>query len=303
MQVLVTGGTGLIGSALTRRLRDRGDDVVIASRSRTGSGFIRWDPQQPASLRIPGGTDAVVHLAGAPVFGRRWTEDYRREIRRSRVLGTRTVVQAITDYEEPLKGFVSSSAVGFYGDRGDETLTEDASAGDDFLAGVCREWEREARALEDEHDAGVPTAVVRTGVVLAREGGALNRMLNPFPGVWPFHMGLGGPIGRGRQFVPWIHIADEVGALLHLLDHGLSGTFNLSAPNPVRNRELTRTIGDVLNRPAALPIPPFALRLLYGQAAEILTASQRVVPRKLREETDYEFRHPTLEDALEDLLV
>lgn len=302
MQVLVTGGTGLIGSALTRRLRDRGDEVVIASRSRTGSGFVRWDPEQPASLRIPGGTDAVVHLAGAPVFGRRWTEDYRREIRRSRVLGTRTVVKAITEYEEPLNGFVSSSAVGFYGDRGDEVLTEEAPSGEDFLAGVCRDWEREARALNEEHDAGVPTAIVRTGVVLSREGGALDRMLNPFPGVWPFHMGLGGPIGRGRQFVPWIHIADEVGALLHLLDQGLSGTFNLSAPNPVRNRELTRIIGRVLNRPAALPIPPVALRLLYGQAAEILTASQRVRPRKLEEETGYEFKHPSLEDALEDLL-
>lgn len=297
MKVLVTGGTGLIGEHLTKKLEDRGDEVMIVSRSRTGEGYIQWDPHDPSSLDIPSDTDAVVHLAGAPVFGERWSEDYKETIRTSRVDGTRTVVQAIEESDADLDCFVSGSASGYYGDRGDKKLPESAEPGEDFLAGVCEDWEQEARKIED----GPDPAIVRTGVVLSTEGGALNRMLNPFPFVWPFHWGLGGPLGSGSQYFPWIHIEDEVRALLHLIDHESSGTFNLSAPNPVTNKTYTKALGEVLNRPTLFPLPYFVMYLLYGEAAGILWASQRLEPEALTEE-GFSFKHNNIEDALSDLL-
>ena len=297
MKVLVTGGTGLIGQRLTNALEERGDDVIIVSRSRSGESYIQWDPHDPSSLEIPSDTDAVVHLAGAPVFGQRWSDDYKETIRQSRVDGTRTVVRAIENSDADLKSFVSGSASGYYGDRGDEVLTEESEPGEDFLAGVCADWEDEARAIED----GPDPAIVRTGVVLSTEGGALKRMLNPFPFVWPFHWGLGGPLGRGQQYFPWIHIEDEVRALLHLIDNERSGTFNLAAPNPVTNKQYTQALGSVLNRPTIFPLPYFVMYLLYGEAAGILWASQRLQPETL-EESGFEFKHSNIEDALNDLI-
>lgn len=299
MKVLVTGGTGLIGQKLTEQLEERGDEVIIVSRSQTGNKYINWDPKDPDSLTIPDGTDAVVHLAGAPVFGDRWSESYKQEIRDSRVLGTRTVVNAIEEYDGDLKSFVSGSASGYYGSRGDRKLTEYDKPGDDFLAGVCEEWEAEAEKLQNGD--GPAVSIVRTGIVLSMEDGAFKRMLNPVPYVWPFHWGLGGPLGMGQQYMPWIHIEDEVRAIIHLMDERLSGTYNLCAPNPVTNKTYTQALGSVLNRPAFFPIPYFVLRILFGKAAAILWSSQRCLPREL-DETGFEFKYTEVEDALEDLL-
>lgn len=299
MKVLITGGTGLIGSRLQPALMDRGDEVIVASRSKTGENYVQWDPFDADSLDIPSDTDAVVHLAGAPVFGQRWNEQYKREIRRSRVQGTKTVVKAIDRSDAPINTLISSSAVGYYGDRGDDTLDEEAGPGDDFLADVCKDWESVAKKFDRESDVNV--SIIRTGIVLSTEGGALQRMLNPFAFFKPFHWGLGGPLGWGTHFMPWIHIEDEVKAILHLLDNKSSGVFNFSAPNPVRNKKLTAELGTVLSRPTLFPLPYIALRILFGPAASILFASQRVVPSALEAE-GYEFKYPRIKEALQDLL-
>jgi uncharacterized protein len=253
------------------------------------------DPvSEPPPAQALSGADAVVHLLGEPV-AQRWTDQAKQSIRRSRVDGTRSLVQgllALAPDRRP-KALVSQSATGFYGPRGDEQLTEDAPAGDDFLAGVVVGWEGEAmRAASSE----LRVAVTRTGVVLSPEGGALAKML-PF-----FRLGIGGPVAGGRQYVPWIHLDDVVGAMLLCLDNPQAvGAVNLTAPNPVTNAELSRTLGRVLKRPAVLPVPAFALKLLYGEMAQIVITGQRVVPARLTE-LGYAFGHPDLESALRDVL-
>ncbi|MFB6344378.1 MAG: TIGR01777 family oxidoreductase [bacterium] len=298
MKILITGGTGLIGQKLTEKLEERGDEVLIVSRSRSGEQYINWDPENQGSLTIPEGTDAVVHLAGAPVFGERWSDDYKQEIRDSRVKGTRTVVNAIEEYDGELECFVSGSATGYYGDRDNTKLSEEDDPGDDFLAGVCKEWEAEAKKLDDD---STPVSIIRTGIVLSMEDGALRRMLNPVPYVWPFHLGLGGPLGLGKQYMPWIHIEDEVRAIMYLIDEGLEGIYNLSAPEPVSNWDYTQALGSALNRPAFFPLPYFVLRILFGKAASILWSSQRVYPNALEEE-GFEFKYTDVQSALEDLV-
>lgn len=299
MHVVLTGGTGLIGGALADRLTERGDEVTVVSRT-PGEDTIVWDPKTPGSLDLPDTTDAVVHLAGAPIVGQRWTEDYKREIRDSRVQGTRTVVEAIEDHGD-VEQMVSASAVGYYGDRGEEELTEDADPGDDFLAEVCRDWEAQARELEDSDALAHGPALARTGIVLDPDEGALAQMLNPFWFVKPFHWGLGGKLGSGRQWFPWIHVEDEARAILHLLDERREGPFNLAAPSPVRNAEFTDALGDALNRPTPFPVPKFALQLLYGDAADLLYASQRVIPQRL-DKSGFTFAHTDVREALRDLL-
>jgi uncharacterized protein len=303
MRVVVTGATGLLGQAVVQRLLDRGDAVVAlsrdADRARQALGerveahvWARPTDEPPPEAALAG-ADAVVHLLGEPV-AQRWTAQSKEAIRSSRVDGTRSLVDgllAITSERRP-GTLVSQSASGYYGPRGDEPLSEDAPAGDDFLAGVVVEWEREAmRAAAD-----LRVALTRTGVVLSPEGGALAKML-PF-----FRLGIGGPVAGGRQYVPWIHLDDVVGALLFCLDtDGAAGAINLTAPNPVTNAELSRTLGRVLTRPAVLPVPAFALKLLYGDMAQIVTTGQRAVPARL-EQLGFGFRHPELEPALRDVL-
>jgi uncharacterized protein len=303
MRVAVTGSTGLIGRAVVRALTDRGDQVVALSRDADRARRALGDRVEAHAWPNPtgapppeaalAGADAVVHLLGEPV-AQRWTDQAKESIRRSRAEGTRSLVQgllALAPDRRPA-ALVSQSASGFYGPHGDEQLTEDAPAGDDFLAGVVVDWEGEAMRAAME----LRVVLTRTGVVLSPEGGALAKML-PF-----FRLGIGGPVAGGRQYVPWIHLVDVVGALLFCLDNAqATGPVNLAAPNPVTNAELSRTLGRVLNRPAVLPVPAFALKLLYGEMAQIVLTGQRVVPSRLKQ-LGYEFRHPDLEAALRDVL-
>lgn len=295
----LTGATGLIGTRLVRALRARGDDVTVLSRDPAraaralGATAQAWDPASgPAPAGALAGRDAVVHLAGERV-DQRWTAAARAAILESRAAGTRHLVDGLRAADPRPGVLVSSSAVGFYGPRGDEVLDESAAAGDDFLAGVCAVWEREAAAAET---LGMRVVRVRTGVVLDRSGGALARMLPPF------RLGVGGPVAGGGQWTPWIHADDLVGIYLAAVDGaGWSGPVNATAPEPVTNRAFSRALGRALRRPAVLPIPGAALRLLYGDMAEIVTGGQRAVPRRALE-LGYAHRHPDLDEALRDAL-
>jgi uncharacterized protein (TIGR01777 family) len=298
MKVAVTGATGMMGSALVRALREREDEVTALSRdaerasSSLGVNAQEWkDPKNasppPESLR---GRDAVVHLLGESV-NQRWTDDAKREIRDSRVLSTRNLVTALGALPEADRPrvLVSQSATGYYGPRGDERVTEGEPAGEDFLAKVVRDWEAEALKASE---LGVRVVTTRTGVVLSPEGGALATML-PF-----FKLGVGGPVAGGRQYVPWIHLDDVVGALITALDDdGASGPVNLAAPEPVTNRRFSKALGRVLGRPALAPIPAFAVKALYGEMATVVTTGARVEPARLKE-LGYGFQRADLDAAL-----
>ena len=276
MKVAVTGASGMIGSALGDALKERGDEVVPLSR----------DPKADADKLQ--GADAVVHLAGEPV-DQRWNDEAKRKIHDSREQGTRNLVEAIAAAGPQLKTLVSASASGYYGPHGDERVTESEPAGDDFLARVVVAWEREAAAAESH---GVRVAMLRTGIVLSPPGGALGKMLPPFK------LGAGGPIAGGRQYMPWIHVDDVVGAYLKALDdESMTGAYNLSAPEPVTNKEFSKTLGKVLHRPAIAPVPKFAVKLLFGEMSEIVTTGVRMVPERLVE-AGYDFLRPDLGAAL-----
>ncbi len=287
-RVAVTGGTGMIGRQVVEALRARGDEVTVLSRSAPGT--VRWaeptsEPPPPEALA---GRDGVVNLLGENV-AQRWTTKAKRAIRESRELGTRHLVEGLSRLSEGQRpsALVSMSAIGVYGARGEERVDESGPAGDDFLAGVVEAWEAEARKAEA---LGVRVAIPRTGVVLASGGGALAKMLPPFK------MGVGGPVAGGRQYVPWVHLDDVVGALIFLLDGG-DGTYNVTAPGPVTNRELSKALGRALRRPAVMPVPALALRVLYGEMGRIVTTGVRAVPKRLLE-AGYSFRRPDLDDAL-----
>ncbi len=295
MRVTVTGATGLIGARLVRALADRGDKVTVLSRRAEaevdGARVVQW--AEPTGEAAPAAAlddrDAVVHLAGEPV-AQRWSAAVKQRIRESREAGTRNLVAGMRAAATPPRALVSASGVGYYGPRGDERLDEESAPGDDFLAGVCVAWEREAQAA----DARVVN--VRTGVVLAAEGGALAKML-PF-----FKLGIGGPVAGGRQYMPWIHVDDLIGMYLAALDgENWSGPVNATAPEPVTNREFSRTLGRVLRRPAFAPVPKLAIRTLYGEMANIVAEGQRAVPRRPLE-LGYAFRHTELEPALRSAL-
>ncbi|HKP87101.1 MAG TPA: TIGR01777 family oxidoreductase [Blastocatellia bacterium] len=299
MKILVTGATGLIGRSLCRRLSADGHAVVGLSRSpEKARGLavrevLKWEPQSgPPSRQAFVGVDAVVHLAGEPIAARRWTEEQKKRIRDSRVVATRNLVNGLRSMESKLPAFISGSAIGFYGDRGDEKLYEDSAAGRGFMSQVCQDWEAEA---ERASQLGVRVVQVRTGVVLSREGGALQKMLTPF------NLGLGGPIGSGRQWFSWIHIDDIVGVFRHALVSAVSGPVNATAPEPVTNADFTRELARALHRPAFLPVPRFGLQAVMGEMSEVLLGSQRVIPQAILK-AGYEFSYPTLAPALADLL-
>lgn len=295
MKVTVTGATGLIGEALVEALKARGDEVTVLSRNpekasrELGVEAVGWDPlTEPAPAAALSGRDAVVHLAGEPV-AQRWNEQTKRSIRTSRDLGTANLVAGIAASEPRPAVLVSSSAVGYYGKHGDEVVTEETAAGSDFLAEVCVEWERRARAAEE---LGLRVVIVRTGVVLDANGGALKTMLPPFKA------GVGGPVAGGKQYMPWIHLDDIVGIYLAAIDDGSwSGPVNGTAPNPVTNAEFSKALGRALGRPAIFPVPGFAIRTLYGEMAEIVTEGQRAVPQRPLE-FGYDFKQPNLDAAL-----
>jgi uncharacterized protein len=301
MRVAVTGATGMIGSALVHALVQRGDEVTALSRDAARASEALGVPAEtwadPEAERPPldalRGRDGVVHLLGE-VIAQRWSDETKREIRDSRVLSTRNLVVALGELpaEERPRVLVSGSGAGWYGHRGDERLDESsAEPGDDFLAQLSADWEAEARAAEE---LGVRVVLSRTGVVLSDSGGALEKML-PF-----FKAGVGGPVAGGRQYVPWVHRDDVVGATTFALDNeAVRGPVNVTAPEPVTNRELSRTLGRVLHRPAFAPVPALAVKALYGDMAQIVTTGQRAVPGRLTE-FGYEFRQPNLEAALRD---
>jgi uncharacterized protein (TIGR01777 family) len=294
--VAVSGATGLIGSALVTHLRARGHTVrrLVRSADAQQTGDIPWDPARDVlDVRDLEGTDAIVHLAGAPI-ARRWTEARKREIRESRVKGTSLLARTVTAMAAKPRVVLSGSAVGYYGDRGDERLDEHSSPGRDFLSEVVTAWEGAAAPIAD---AGVRLVLLRTGIVLSPDGGALEKLL------LPFKLGVGGPMGGGRQWMSWISIGDHLRAMEHaLFADSLHGPANLAAPNPVTNASFATTLGRVLNRPALIPMPSFALELMFGEMARAtILAGQRVAPHALAA-SGFEFTEPTLEGALRSVL-
>ena len=295
MKLLVSGAGGFIGSALVARLAGEGHQVVRLVRAPRGGSEIVWDPMGRALNPGPlEGIEGVVHLAGEPIAEGRWTPSKKASIRVSRVVGTQRLCEALTNMPRPPAVLVCASAIGYYGDRGDETLTEESPSGTGFLAGLCREWEA---ATSLAAGCGIRVVHARIGIVLSPKGGALKKML------LPFRLGLGGPLGHGRQIMSWISLDDTVGAIRHALITGaLRGAANVTAPRPVTNREFSSALGRALSRPAIAPVPAVALRLLFGQLAdEALLSSARVVPAKLQQ-TGYAFRHPDLDAALRHVL-
>lgn len=294
MDVLMSGATGLIGSALTPELEAGGHTVRRLTRTPRSEGDIGWDPDAGTIAGDLAGTGAVVHLAGESIAEGRWTQEKKRRILESRREGTRLLAEKVAGLPEPPSVMVSASAIGYYGDRGNELLTEESGPGGLFLSRVCREWEA---AAEPAREVGVRVVHPRFGIVLSTEGGALGTTL-PI-----FKLGGGGKIGSGRQYWSWVSLDDVVGAIVHAIENAaLSGPVNVVGPDPPTNAEYTRVLGRVLGRPTFFAVPAPAARVaLGGMADELLLASARVEPAKL-EETGYEYRYPELEGALRHLL-
>jgi len=295
MRVCVSGASGMVGGTLTARLQQDGHEVMPLVRHSAGDAGISWDPAdgQIDADRL-NGFDAVVHLAGENIAEGRWTAAKKARIRDSRVQGTRLLSSALAQLENKPQVLVSASANGYYGDRGDELLTEDSPAGDGFLPEVCVDWEA---ATQPAVEAGIRVINLRIGPVLSTQGGALAKML------LPFRMGVGGVVGNGRQYFSWIELDDLVGAIVFAIQHeSLRGPVNAVAPQSVTNREFTKTLGKVLKRPTVMPMPAFAMRLALGELADgLLLASARVEPRRLLD-TGFPFAYPDLEGALRHLL-
>lgn len=296
-RILISGASGFIGGALIPSLESSGAEITRLSRSKSGANTttktVPWDPTKPIAPESISGFDAVIHLAGESIVGR-WTASKKGKIRDSRVVATRNLAQAIAQAKDKPKVFICSSAIGYYGDRGDELLNESSNPGTGFLPDVCREWEA---ATQPAAAASIRTVQIRTGIVLSSKGGALAKMLTPFK------MGVGGRIGSGRQWMSWIDIEDMIGGILHVLNSdSLRGPVNMVAPKPVTNSEFTKTLAAALSRPAIFPMPAFAVKLAFGEMGEtVLLGSQRVDPAQLLH-SGYQFRFNDLQGSLENLL-
>ena len=302
MHVLIAGGTGPVGQRLADNLFHHQHTVTILSRQKykpanlpAKVGFAQWDGKSAEGWgHLVEKVDAIVNLAGAGLADERWSDERKQMIRESRVAAGQAVTEAIQAAANKPQVLIQSSAVGYYGPHKSGTITEDSPAGNDFLAKVCVDWENSTKAVEE---LGVRRAIIRSGVVLDTAGGALPKMLIPFRLVV-----AGGPIGSGRQWISWIHYADEADAIRFLLENeAAQGPFNLTAPHPARNREFMKTIGQVMHRPAFMPVPAFALKLMFGEMAMVLLEGQHVVPERLQA-LGYEFKFPTIKEALTDLL-
>jgi uncharacterized protein (TIGR01777 family) len=292
----VTGSSGFIGGALVAALESRGDDVVRLGRGTPDGDAPRWDPDAGTITTAAfDGVDAVVHLAGEGIGEKKWTAEQKQRIRDSRVKGTTLLANTLAALPAKPRVLVSGSAVGYYGDRGDEVLDESSSSGGDFLADICRQWEA---AAQPAADAGIRLVTIRTGIVLHPRGGVLKSLLTPFK------LGLGGRTGSGKQWMSWIALDDEIGAIVHAIDHeSLTGPVNLTAPGPVTNAELAKTLGRVLHRPAVLPTPLLPLKVIFGSelVTALLVGGQRVLPNKLSAD-GYRFQYVELEAAFRALL-
>jgi uncharacterized protein (TIGR01777 family) len=297
MKVAVTGSSGLVGQSLLDFLSSKGAQVIrlVRGAASTDPTTVDWDPEsglrEPARLQ---GIEAVVHLAGESIAARRWNEAQKQRIRDSRIHGTRALVNTVIGLTAPPKAFICASAIGYYGDRGDELLTEDSRSGSGFLADVCRSWEA---AAEPAARQGIRVVNLRFGVILSPRGGALAKMLTPF------RLGAGGRVGDGQQYMSWVALDDVTSAVHHaIVNPALRGPVNVVAPNAVTNAEFTRVLANVLNRPALFPMPAFAVKALFGEMGEaLLLAGQRVEPVRLRE-SGFRFAYPDLEGALRHLL-
>jgi uncharacterized protein (TIGR01777 family) len=303
MKLVVAGGTGFIGARLCNQLDRQGHSLSLLTRSVSAADSpnnttILWQPGSPGAWEhileeALENADGVINLAGEPIAGKRWIAAQKRRLRSSRIDTTRALVTAIGKTKKKPAFLLNASAVGYYGPQGDEIITEESGPGGDFLAGLCSDWEEEAKRAESY---GVKVIRLRTGIVLGKGGGALAKM------VPPFKLFIGGPLGSGKQWMPWIHVEDEIGMIQLLMENSNArGAVNACAPNPVTMKEFCRTLGSVLNRPCWAPVPAFALRLLLGEMAEMLVTGQRAVPAAA-ERLGYRFRHPELREALENIL-
>lgn len=302
MKIIIAGGTGFIGSELLARLREDGHALTVLTRTQApgmpaGVTTILWQPGGAGDWRRPveeavAAADGVINLAGESIAAGRWTEARKRKLRASRVETTRALAEAIAKAGRGVKFLVNASAVGYYGPRGDEIVTEADPPGKDFLARLCRDWEAEALGVETH---GVRVVLLRTGIVLGRNGGALAKM------VPAFKVFLGGPLGSGRQWMPWIHLEDEIGLIAFLVNSNAHGAVNATAPEPVKMKEFCGTLAKVMRRPCWAPVPAFALRAALGEMAEMLLTGQRAVPAEA-ERLGYRFRYRSLRPALENIL-
>lgn len=302
MKIIITGATGLIGKQLAEKLSLPGKQIIIFSRDskkakailKKNYEYVDWDYKHPEKwIDKISESDAVIHLAGINLFAKRWNEEFKKEIIVSRRDTTRALADAIKNSSRKPKVFISASGVGYYGDGGDKILNEDSPAGNDFLAEVCKVWEAEASAVED---VGVRRVSIRTGIVLSADDGALKRML------LPFKFFVGGPLGNGKQWFPWIHIDDIVGIYMYAIENeNLSGAVNAASPNICTMNEFAKTLGKVLNRPSFLPVPKFALKLAIGEAADVVLMGQRVSVNKLLS-AGFKFKFENLKEALRNLL-